>query len=219
MINVPINPADINTIQGVYGVKPPLPFILGNEGFGIVEHVGGNVQNLKKGDWVIPATNAWGTWRSYAVDNEKNLQKIPNDIDQVTAATLAVNPCTAYRMLLDYVNLSEGDTVLQNGANSAGGQNVIQISRHIKFCTINIIRNREGIDALKEELKNLGADYVFTDEEFKSSKIFKQIPPPKLVLNCVSGKGVIDLVKAVAENGTIVTYGGICLNNRYCSCS
>lgn len=210
MVQSTVNPADINTIQGVYGVKPALPFTLGNEGFGKVERIGKDVKNLQIGDWVIPDTNAWGTWRSCAVDTEESLYKIPNDIEPAMAATLAVNPCTAYRMLQDFEKLEKGDIVLQNAANSAVGQNVIQIARQLGFRTVNVVRNRDQVDKLKQELKDIGADYVVTDEEFRSSKLFKgELPPPKLVLNCVSGKAVIDLVKAMAENGTLVTYGGM----------
>ena len=38
-----------------------------------------------------------------------------------------VNPPTAYRMLKDFVPLSAGDVVIQNGANSAVGRYVIQV--------------------------------------------------------------------------------------------
>lgn len=53
--------------------------------------------------------------------------QIPSDVDVATAATIAVNPCTAYRMLKDFVPLKEGDTIIQNGGNSAVGQAVIQV--------------------------------------------------------------------------------------------
>ena len=210
MMYAPINPADVNTIQGVYGVKPTLPFTLGNEGVGRVEGVGPDVEKFKAGDWIIPATNAWGTWRTHAIDSESNLLKIPSDINPLMAATLSVNPCTAYRMLHDFVSLMKEEIVLQNGANSAVGQSVIQIARHLGLRTVNIVRNRENIEALKNELQDLGADHVLTEEEFRSSKIFKgELAPPKLILNCVSGRGVIDLVKAAADEATIVTYGGM----------
>lgn len=39
-----------------------------------------------------------------------------------------MNPPTAYRMLKDFVDLKPGDTVIQNGANSAVGKAVIQVS-------------------------------------------------------------------------------------------
>src|SRR5688572_14548492 len=56
--------------------------------------------------------------------------QVPKDIGLINAATFSVNPCTAYRMLHDYEKLEggdDGDVVLQNGANSAVGQAVIQL--------------------------------------------------------------------------------------------
>ena len=55
------------------------------------------------------------------------LPQIRNDIPAISAATMMVNPCTALRMLLDFVPLAPGDWVIQNGANSGVGQVVIQI--------------------------------------------------------------------------------------------
>ena len=127
----PINPADINQIQGVYAVKPPLPAIGGNEGYGIVEAVGPEVKDLKPGDFVIPAFSGFGTWRSEAVEPEDKLYRIDNRIPRNFAATLQVNPCTAYRMLEDFVKLGKSDVVVQNGANSAVGKYVIQVSSNI----------------------------------------------------------------------------------------
>lgn len=46
------------------------------------------------------------------------LQKCPSDIRPEYAATIGVNPCSAYRLLRDFETLKEGDTIIQNGANS-----------------------------------------------------------------------------------------------------
>lgn len=54
-----------------------------------------------------PAT---GTWRTEAVFSEEELIGIPKDIPLQSAATLSVNPCTAYRMLLDFEQLQPGMT-------------------------------------------------------------------------------------------------------------
>lgn len=52
------------------------------------------------------------------------LQKCPSDIPAEYAATIGVNPCTAYRLLRDFETLREGDSIIQNGANSqVGGGN------------------------------------------------------------------------------------------------
>ena len=40
---------------------------------------------------------------------------------------MSVNPCTSFRMLNDFVQLEDNDVVIQNGANSAVGQAVIQV--------------------------------------------------------------------------------------------
>ncbi|KAJ8712320.1 hypothetical protein PYW07_005162 [Mythimna separata] len=53
MLAAPINPADINTIQGKYPVKLTLPSIAGNEGVGIVEEIGEEVSDIRPGNKVI----------------------------------------------------------------------------------------------------------------------------------------------------------------------
>lgn len=67
----PINPADINLIQGTYGIKPSLPANAGLEGVGEVVEVGNGVQKLKTGDWVLLPGDAWGTWRQFGTAPEK----------------------------------------------------------------------------------------------------------------------------------------------------
>ena len=64
MLAAPINPADINLAEGKYGISVPLPAIGGNEGVGVVEEVGPQVRSLAPGNWIIPAVNAFGTWRT-----------------------------------------------------------------------------------------------------------------------------------------------------------
>jgi trans-2-enoyl-CoA reductase len=85
-----------------------------------------------------------GTWRTYAETSPDALLPLPKDakISPVAAATISVNPFTADRMLLDFVDLKKGDWVVQNGANSGVGQNVIQLARIRGFKTVNVIRDR-----------------------------------------------------------------------------
>ncbi|XP_005058434.1 PREDICTED: trans-2-enoyl-CoA reductase, mitochondrial isoform X3 [Ficedula albicollis] len=60
MLAAPINPADINMIQGTYPLLSPLPAVGGSEGVGEVLEVGRRVVALKPGDWVIPADAGLG---------------------------------------------------------------------------------------------------------------------------------------------------------------
>lgn len=215
MLASPVNPADINMIQGVYRLRPKLPAVGGNEGVGEVVQVGKAVTELETGDWVVPAVSCWGTWRMLAVCPATEVMKIPNDISLVSAATLAVNPPSAYRMLVDFVNLQPGDCIIQNGANSGVGQAVIQIAAQMSLDTINIVRaGRPDHEQLVAYLKDLGATYVVTDEYLKSKEmvdLVKSLPSgaPRLALNCVGGRDFIELLKHVAFRGVAVTYGGM----------
>ncbi|XP_071807232.1 enoyl-[acyl-carrier-protein] reductase, mitochondrial-like [Asterias amurensis] len=212
MLASPINPADINTIQGVYPIKPALPTVGGFEGVGEVIEVGGQVTEVKLGDRVIPATNNLGTWRSHLVCPANHVSPLPQDTPVMIGATVRVNACTAYRMLADFVELQPGDCVLQNAANSGAGQAVIQIAAARGLQTINIVRDRPDFDKLKSYLESLGATAVVTEESLKgkdAAKVFKELPRPKLALNAVGGKSTITLIKLMEPGGTIVTYGGM----------
>src|SRR5881392_4259929 len=58
----PINPADLNQIEGKYPVRPELPATPGFEGAGVVVDLGANVMNVAVGAVVILPHNI-GTWR------------------------------------------------------------------------------------------------------------------------------------------------------------
>ncbi|XP_074018156.1 enoyl-[acyl-carrier-protein] reductase, mitochondrial [Numenius arquata] len=212
MLAAPINPADINMIQGTYPILSPLPAVGGNEGVGEVLEVGRRVVALKPGDWVIPASTGLGTWRTRGVFPEETLLKVPRDIPVLSAATLSVNPCTAYRMLSDFQSLAPGDSVIQNAANSGVGQAVIQIAKAFGVKTINVVRDRPDLPKLVERLMALGADHVITEETLRKPEmkdLFKSVPKPRLALNCVGGKSTTEMLRHLQPKGTMVTYGGM----------
>lgn len=75
MIVAPVNPADINTIQGMYPVKPALPSTPGFEGIGEVVATGPAVDKLVAGDRVI-TDGAIGTWCTAGVFDSDQLRKV-----------------------------------------------------------------------------------------------------------------------------------------------
>lgn len=88
---------------------------------------------------------ALGTWSSHANIPERLLFPLPKSdkLSDVAAATLSINPCTAYRMLKDPVpDLKAGDWVIQNGANSQVGLAVIQLAKAWGLKTISFVRDR-----------------------------------------------------------------------------
>ena len=209
----PINPSDLNMIEGVYGKSPNLPAVGGNEGVAVVTEIGSAVKGLAVGDWVLPFRSGFGTWRTHATAKENQLVKVANDIPAAYAATLSVNPATAYRMLHDFENLKPGDVIMQNGANSMVGLSVIQMAREMGVKTINIIRSdRPDTDKVTSLLANLGGDVNVTDAQVNTA-VFKEIladlQPCRLAFNCVGGDNTTEMMRCLAPGGTLVTYGGM----------
>lgn len=212
MLASPINPSDINRIEGVYPVRPLVPAIGGYEGVGEVYSVGSAVRGISPGDWVIPSPPSSGTWQTYVVKEQNVWHQINKSSPLEYAATITVNPLTSLRMLEDFVDLHPGDAVVQNGATSIVGQCVIQLARVRGIKTINIIRDRAGSDEVKENLKKLGADEVFTESqlELKNVKsLLADIPEPALGFNCIGGNAASSILKFLKNGGTMVTYGGM----------
>ncbi|KAM7279298.1 hypothetical protein ACFE04_006432 [Oxalis oulophora] len=212
MLASPINPSDINRIEGVYPVRPPVPAVGGYEGVGEVYSVGSEVEHLLPGDWVIPSPPSSGMWQTYVVKEHSVWHKVDKASPMEYAATVTVNPLTALRMLEDFVTLNPGDSVVQNGATSIVGQCIIQLARFQGIHNINIIRDRAGSVEVKEKLKELGADQVFTESELNVKNVkslLDTLPEPCLGFNCVGGNSASLVMKFLRQGGTMVTYGGM----------
>jgi trans-2-enoyl-CoA reductase len=204
----PINPADLNQIEGKYPVRFPLPATPGFEGAGVVVDLGKSVKDLTVGALVILPHNL-GTWRDAVTVKASELVIVPAEIDSVHAAMLKINPMTAWRLLHDYVNLKTGDWLIQNAANSAAGRAVIQIAHDLGYKTVNVVRREELIDELRAE----GGDVVLVDgenlrEEVKNATNSAAIP---LGLNAVGGDSALRLANCLAPGSTVVTFGAMSL--------
>src|SRR5450432_3959001 len=77
VLAAPINPADLNAIEGKYPVRPELPATPGFEGAGIVEEIGESVKILAVGTQVI-LPHDLGTWREACVVKADKLVAAPN---------------------------------------------------------------------------------------------------------------------------------------------
>jgi mitochondrial enoyl-[acyl-carrier protein] reductase / trans-2-enoyl-CoA reductase len=204
----PINPADLNAIEGKYPIRPQLPATPGFEGAGVVVDLGAKVSGITLEAVVILPHNL-GTWREAMAVKASELIAVPPEIEPVHAAMLKINPMTAWRLLHDYVDLARGDWLIQNAANSAAGRAVIQIAHELGLKTVNVVRRAE----LVEELRGEGGDVVLIDgenlrEEVKDVMSGASI---RLGLNAVGGESALRLANCLAPEATMVTYGAMSL--------
>ena len=204
MLAAPINPADLNTVEGTYGEKLALPAVPGIEGCGVVEVSAS--ERFESGDRVmfIRRASSWGTHTTVPADD---LFKLPAGIDPVQAAMLKVNPATAWRLLHDFEPLNEGDWIVQNAGNSAVSRCVIQLARDLGIRTISFVRRSELFD----ELLALGADHVFLDDEEGQAAAKDVLGGAKaaLAFNSVGGESALRLMKLLRTKGTHITYGAM----------
>ena len=205
MLAAPINPADINVIEGKYGELPTLPATIGNEGVGRISRIGSGVSGLAPGRIVLPM--GFGTWSREMVVPAAGVVELPDGLDIFQAAMLTVNPATAWRILHDFVDLEPGDWIVQNAANSGVGRSTIQLARAMGWKTLNLVRRPE----LAEELKAIGADVVVTEEVDlrKEVKALCSGKKPKLGLNAVGGASALNVANSLANGGTLVTFGAM----------
>jgi len=217
-----IHPSDLGMIGGTYGRLRPLPAIAGREGVGRIVKLGADATSatgaggfqLAIGDRVRMPEDE-GVWRDQIVARAADLIRIPSDIDAQQIAQAFINPPTAWLLLREFADLKKGDWVIQNAANSAVGECVIQLARALGLRTANLVRSPEKHEA---RLRALGADIVVADDPAALKTVQAQIAAraaegarvaPRLALNQIGGMSAITLARALGENGQLVTFGGM----------
>ncbi len=203
----PVNPADLNFIEGKYGIRPELPAVAGLEAGAVVEALGPATDGPAPETRVLPPMTQGGAWATRRIVKVEDLVPLPREITAEQAATLRVNPSTAFRLLEDFVTLKPGDWLVQNAANSAVGRHVIQIAKHRGLQTINLVRRADLIEQLKAE----GGDVVLLDDDAAKEKVKTESGGGviKLGLNCVGGESATRLAGLLSQGGTMVTYGAM----------
>jgi len=202
----PLNPSDLLLAKGIYGVRPALPSVIGNEGVGRVIALGAGVENVKVGDRVLAPLSSF-TWRERMIIPASGLFALPPAADPQQLSMLAINPPTAALLLGEYVDLKPGEWVVQNAANSAVGRWVIAFAKARGLKTVNIVRRPE----LLAELKAIGGDVVVVDSPDVSKEIKEAVSQAelRLALDGVSGPATGVLASTLSPHGTLVSYAAM----------
>ena len=154
-----VNFMDIGVRQGMPWTEPPVyPQPLGVEGAGVVEEVGDGVDDIAVGDrvsWVY----APGSYAERIVISAAELVRIPDAIDDRTAAAVMMQGLTASHFATDFYPVRAGDIAFVHAA--AGGLGLL-LTQLIKMRGGSVIGrvSSEGKATLAREA---GADHVIVD--------------------------------------------------------
>jgi len=186
--------------------------VIGSEGFGHITEVGEGVTKFKVNQRVVPILywkyylgKGEGAWQDYVEVAEEDVVHIPDSVSDDAAAQYLINPWTAYGLLSE-IGVKEGEYLLQTAAASVIGRQVIQICKHLKIKTINVVRR----DNVIPELKAIGADVVINSSTEDMVSRVKELTGGKGAFAAIDAVGGI-LTKSVGNSlrngGRLFVYG------------
>ena len=214
---------DVFTVQGMPGIKVPLPVIPGLDLAGTITQIGDNVTGWRIGDRVLvnplkPGVGLMGEMTDggmaeYALVDARQLIAIPEGVTFEQAAALPVAYGTAHRMLITHNTINAGDKVLILGASGGVGTACVVLAKHLGAEVIACA----GSDEKGEALKALGADHVvnYREQDFSRWAIEKYGKPQRrtheggvdVVINFTGGDTWRPSLKCLKRGGTLLVCG------------
>jgi NADPH:quinone reductase-like Zn-dependent oxidoreductase len=205
----PINPSDLASLQGLYGVQKALPMVPGIEGCGTVVRTGSSlVARRLLGRRVACAAGAGdGAWAEYMVASALQCSPLPASVSDEQGAMRIVNPYTAWAHL-KIARQARARAIVQTAAASALGQMVNRLAQLRGVQVINIVRR----EAQADMLRTLGARHILNSEssDFDSQlrDLCRQVDA-RLAFDAVAGTMTARLLGALPPEGRVVVYGGL----------
>lgn len=214
---------DVFTVQGMPGIKIPLPVVPGLDLAGTIASVGEDVADWAIGDRVLvnplkPGVGLMGEMidggmAEYALVEASQLIAIPEKVSFEHAAALPVAYGTAHRMLITHNTVKAGDKVLILGASGGVGTACVVLAKHLGAEVIACA----GSDEKATALKALGADHVvnYREQDFSRWAIEKYGKPQRrtheggvdVVINFTGGETWRPSLKCLKRGGTLLVCG------------
>jgi NADPH:quinone reductase-like Zn-dependent oxidoreductase len=226
-----VNPIDSFVVSGALPKIDPLPHVPGAESSGIIEEIGSHVNNnnFKKGDRVIVHNKVFdgtcdmclngldmvcrnggligaitnGGFAEYIAVPERNVFKIPQNMDWDLAASLPVTSLTPYHALKE-ASLKINEFLLVFGASGNTGMIAVQLGKKMGAKVIGVSKD----NWIKTDF---GADYIISDYD-KVVENVKDITQEKMADVVVNSLGIgtwDNSFASVGINGRWVAFGGL----------
>ncbi len=189
-----LNPADAFLAQALYPAKPKLPHVLGRDGVGEIVALGAGVKNLQLGQiaGILRGENGvetWGTLAEKTVVDSALLVAVPTgwSLREVAGAPLVF--LTAWQALTQWSDPAappaSGSVLLVTGASGGVGSASVLLGKSMGLTVVGLSRSTEKA----EQLKQLGADFVFDPAEKALRKLVLAAIAPKRVDIAVDNVG------------------------------
>lgn len=187
---VGLNPSDFQTIEYTKDLDSEQVMILGLDISGIVEEVGSDVIDFKKGDRVFylrEMSNKNGGFAEYSVAKSNHLVKIPDNVSFEAAAASPGAGFTAYKAIEQKLRPISGKTILVHGGAGGVGGYAIQLAKRRGLEVLTTCLERD-----KDYVLDLGADLAI---DFQKEDVYG------IVDSYTSGLGVNYILSTIGSEG------------------
>ena len=201
-----VNPYDTYMRNGMYPIKPPLPYIPGSDAAGTVEALGEGVKKVKSGDRVYTAKTITGAYAEYALADESQIYPLPPKISFAQGAGLWVPYGTAYTALHHHADARPGETVLIHGASGGVGIAGVQLARDEGLTIIGTAGTQRGLDLVKKE----GAHYAFDHTKAGYTEEIMKVTGGRgvdVILEMLANVNLANDLKMLAMRGRVIVIG------------
>jgi NADPH:quinone reductase-like Zn-dependent oxidoreductase len=229
---VALNRLDISVREGLPGVKPAMPHLLGSDVAGVVDSVGSQVAGISPGQRVTINPGWWDTTCEYCLRGEhslcvnfgifgehlpggyaeymrvpaRNVLPIPDDFSFEEAAAAPLAFLTTWRALITRGRVRAGEDVVVLGAGSGTSSAAIQIA---KYAGARVFATSHRDDKL-ERARELGADILinYSKKEWEREVwLATGKRGADVVVDSVGEATWLKSLRALTKGGRLITYG------------
>ena len=198
-----VNFTDTYSRSGVN--PPPLPWVVGVEGAGVVRGLGAGVSGLREGD-VVAYSSVAGSYAEQALVPGDRLIKMPEGLDAQAGAAVMLQGMTAHYLCHSTYAVQPGDRVLVHAGAGGVGLLLIQMCKRLGGYVFTTV----STDEKAELAKGVGADEVilYTQQDF-AEEVKKSAGGAGLqVVYDAVGRTTFDQsVDCLGRRGHMVLYG------------
>jgi len=192
-------------VQGLYQVKPPLPYFPGSEFAGRVAHVGTGVSGFEPGQRVMGLASS-GAFADQVRVGAAGLIPLPTGLDDLTAAGFFINYATALYGLRDCGHLEAGETLLVLGAGGGVGSAAVAVAKAMDARVIAAASS----EAKREAALAAGADVAvdYSEENWREAlKAEIKETGLQMVYDPVGGSVAEPALRSLSPGGRFLVVG------------
>lgn len=176
-----------------------MPLTLGNECSGVIEKVGKKVVDFQPGDSVYARLplHKIGAFAEYVAVDQKEIAKMPEHYDFVTAAAIPLTGLTAYQAIVEELEAKPGETILIPGGSGSFGQMAVPIAKSFELHVIVT-----GNARAREQFLAMGVDQYL---EYKQENYWEQLSEIDYVIDTLGASEFEHELSVLKKGGRLVS--------------